>query len=165
MLAPKDKSKIEVKNKKVFIDREEVVKYLQPVTCPELFPDKVEKDKQEKIKLAAADPIEYDHSVFQAFAYKTGQIHEVRRAYRKIKRLNPAADHVIAAYTLRGHKGHQDDDEHGTSYRLLQKLIDEEVNNVAVYVVRSHGGVNLGPKRFELINQCGLQAVNRLLQN
>ena len=128
-------------------------------TC---YTDKSEKEKQEKIKLVASDPQTESDSLSQAYAFKTGQMHEVRRAYRKIKRLHPAADHVVAAYIIRSHKGYQDDREYGAAHRLLKKVEGENTNNVAVYVVRYFSGLHLGPRRFEIINECGIQAVRRL---
>ena len=161
-ISPRDRSKIEVRNRKVYIDEVEVVKYLKPVSCVELFPDKAERDKQDKMILATADPVVEQESLFQAYAYKTGQMHEVRRAYRKIRRLHPSSDHIMAAYVLRTHKGFQDDGEHGAAHRLLKLIQEEEMNNIYVFVVRNFGGTHLGQCRFEIIRECGKQAISRI---
>ena len=161
-LSAHDKTKIEVKNRKVYFDGEEVIQHLKPVTCVEMFPDKPEREKQEKIKLYSADPHSENNSNFQVYACKAGQIHEVRRAYRKVQRLHPAVDHVVAAYVIRNHKGYQDNREHGAAHKLLKTLENEGCNNVAVYVVQSFGGKHMGSRRFEVINECGLQAIRRL---
>ena len=106
----------------MYIDGEAVTKKLPPVEVDDLFPDKLEKDKQDKLKLASSDMIDEMDSTFQAYAYKTGQMHEVRRVYKKVRRTHPGASHVVAAYNIKGNRGYQDDAEHGAGSKLLKLL-------------------------------------------
>ena len=63
-LPPKDKSKIEVINKIMHIDGEPVFKQVTLIETHELFPDKAERDKQDKIKLATSDTTTIQGSTF-----------------------------------------------------------------------------------------------------
>ena len=157
----KDRSKIEVKDKQVYINGEVVKKYITPVEVNDLFPEKAEREKQEKIKLSSSDVITEGNSTFTAYAVKTGQIHEVRRTYHKIRRMHPGATHVIASYYLRNHKGYQDDGEYNAGYRLTRMLEKNYNPNIAVFVVRVYGGIHLGQKRFKCITETATQALQR----
>ena len=162
-LQPRDKSKIEVKSKTVYIDGEPVTKQIMPVEIHEMFPEKNEREKQTKMKLAASDASTEEGSVFQGYAYKTGQLHEVKRAYHKVRILHPCTEHVIVAYNLRGSKGFQDDAEYGAGSKLLKNIESNFPLNTAVFVVRMYTGKHLGPKRFQLIIDAADQAAKRLI--
>ena len=162
-LPNKDKSSIEVKNKVVHIDRQPIVKQIQQIEIEEYFPDSQEKEKQDKLKLTSSDIVTEQGSSFTAYTIKSGQIHEVRRAYRKIKRNHPGATHVIASFNIAGPpgQGYQDDGEHGAGYRLTQLLEDHYAQNTTVFVVRMYGGTHLGPKCFEAMKKVAKQALER----
>ena len=162
-LPNKDKSKIEVKNKKVLINGEPVVKQVLPIEVDEHFPNKQEHEKQDKLKLSTSDTVSEQGSNFVAYAFKTGQIHKVHRAYRKIRRIHSGATHVVTAYNLKGltGQGHQDDEEHGAGYRLARMMEKNYPANMAVFVVRMYGGNHLGPKRFEIMEKTEKQAIQR----
>ena len=163
-LPPKDRSKIEVKNKAVYIDWKKVEKQLLPPQPMELFADRAEREKRDKIKFAASHTKSLQGSEFMAFAFKTGQINEVKHAYQKLHTLHPSADHISVAYFLKCAQGYQDDGEHGAGSRLLKGLRDaqERPSNTVVFMVRYKNGFNLGLTRFELIDQVAAQAVSRL---
>ena len=162
-LHPSDKSKIEVVNKVVYVDDKPVTKLLKQIMPYDLFPEKSEKEKMEKIKLVSSDPVGEQGSEFTGFALKTGQIQEIRRAYRKVVSLHPSADHVVAAFNTKSATGYQDDDEYGADRKLFTEIAKSLPQNVAVFVVRYHSGTHLGPKRFNYIMEAGKQAVHRLL--
>ena len=162
-LQPRDRSKIEVIKKVVHIDGQPITKQILPIEVDELFPDHLERDKQDKMKLSSSDTITESESTFAAYAYKTGQIHEVRRAYRKVRRLHPGAAHVIAAYNLRGNRGFQDDEEYSAGSKALKLLEQDSPINIAVFIVRTYGGTHIGPKRFDHILEVAKQAIDRLL--
>ena len=161
-LPPAQRSSIEVKNKEVFIDGYQVEKFLLAPQPVEIFVDKMEREKRDKIKFAVSDTSSLNGTELLYFAFKTGQLNEVKRTYRKIRSMHPSADHVIAAYSLKTKSGYQDDDEHGTSSRLLKTMQANKSVNTAVFVVRYKNGNNLGPTRFEMIEQSAMQAINRL---
>ena len=154
-----DRTEIEVKNRTVYLDGKPAPEHLPKVEIEEMFPGREERNKQDKIKLYASDPESKDNSTFMAYATKCAQMPEVKRAYRKVKRMHPNADHVVAAYKINKYSGYQDDDEIGVGSKLLQTL--EEENNIAVFVVRLHGRINLGPDRFDIIKKVGSAAVSK----
>ena len=133
----KDKSKIEVKNRVLYIDGQQVEKQIQQVEVHEHFRDKQEKEKQDKLRITASDQICQQNSTFTTYAIKTGQIHEVRRAYQKIKRNHPGATHIIVANNLKGANGlgYQDDGEQCAGHRLAKLLGTGYPQNTAIYVV------------------------------
>ena len=135
----------------------------QPI---ELFVDRVEREKMDKIKFAVSDTCALQGSEFIGFSFKTGQFAEVKRAYRKLKTIHPSADHIVAAYNLRNTSGYQDDGETGSGSRLLYNVLKEsKPTNVVVFVVRYKNGLNIGPTRFELLEQAAEQAATRLLKS
>ena len=160
-LQPRDRSNIEVKNKIVYIDGEPTQKLLLPVEIDELFPDKVEAEKQGKMKLSTSDAIVENNSHFQAYVCKTGQLHEVCRAYRKVRHMHPGVTHVVASYNLRGNRGYQDDAEYGTGNKLLKFLEQKYPINLSVFIVRMYGGKHLGPTRFDIMKEAAMQALDR----
>ena len=56
------------------INGEPVIKELLPPEPLDLFPEGIEKDKREKMKLASSDAVSEKGSDFQAYAIKTGQL-------------------------------------------------------------------------------------------
>ena len=146
-LLAREKSKIEVQNKVVYLDGVPQTKELLPPEPMELFPDDAEADKIGKIELAASDLVSEKRSDFQAFAFKTSQFLEVQRAYRKVRMLQPAATHVIGVFNLRNKQGFQDDDKHASGYRILRAMQEQNMNNIAVFIAHTYGGVKLGVQR------------------
>ena len=158
----KDRSKVEIKKGKVYVDGEARKEHLLEIQPIEMFPDKPEKDKWEKIKLFSSDVKSSDNSEFVAYAVKCGHFADVKRAYRKVKSINPSVDHVIAGYNLKnGYKGYQDDNEYGMGYKLQTLLQEEYHPNVAVFVTRIYGRVHLGAKRFKIVDDLARQALTR----
>ena len=160
-LPTKDKAKIEIREKQVFFDGVKVKKHLQPPKPMELFPS-ADFDKLEKIKLSSSDVESDEGSDFQAYAFKTGQILEVQRAYRKVRALHPSATHVIGAYFLRSGEGYQDDGEFSAGHKLLKNMKTYATINTAVFVVRAYGGTKLGYRRHDKIQQVAKQAIERI---
>ena len=111
-----DKSKIEIKNKTVYVNGSPVKKALHPPEPVHLYQDNLDIEKLDKIKLATSDIETEGGSNFQAFAFKTGQLIEVQRAYRKVRTLHPAVAHIMCGYVFKSSDGYQDDGEYGASH-------------------------------------------------
>ena len=90
---------------------------------------------------------------------------EVRRAYRKVRSINPSATHVVGVFNFKNKEGYQDDNEHSAGYKLLKAVQKEKLMNVAVFVSRMYGGRNLGIKRHQIIKDVALQAINRICKS
>jgi hypothetical protein len=77
------------------------------------------------------------------------------------------ADHNIYAYRCGKHpnirEGYNDDGEHGAGPRLLKLLRDANVIDTMVITTRWFGGTHSGPRRFELIEGCASEALQKLL--
>ena len=150
----------------MFIDGQ-LVEELLPVPQPfKLFADKQERDKMDKmdkIKFSVSDSSSCKGSEFLGFAFKTGQLLEVKRAYRKIKAMHPSTDHIIAACNLRNQSCFQGDGEVGAGYHLLKNVLQaSRPMNTAVFVVHYKNGENIGNLRFEMIEHAAEQATSRL---
>ena len=148
---------IKVKNRTVYVNKQPVKKYLAAAKPRDLFVDEQEQVKIDKIKHFHSNPASYSGSTFQAFAIKCSSITEVRRGYIKIRQLFPEAPHIIAAYKIRNGDGHQDDCEFGAGSRVLATLTENNVQNLAVYVVHQYEGSHIGPKRHKLIKQVTME--------
>ena len=129
--------------------------------------------KQEQIRdvlrkqLFQGQKLSRDNSHFLGFATKTHSIEEVVKAYQQLKYRFADADHIMCSYRiLDPDVAHMQDSldggEFGAGRRLLQLLIDQGQNNVAVFVVRHHLGPNIGPARFELITQAAENALKSM---
>ena len=188
-LPPGDKSTIEVKSKVVLVDSEPFREPLPKLEINDLFSDSAEKDKQAKIQLFAADPITQECSNFMAYAVKVHQLHEVKRAYKKVRALHPVADHVVVAYSIKNHQGFQDDGEVAAGRKILQVMQDyvlgpspdeesdyendsqqwktpnpvsrDTPTNTAVFVVRECGPYQIGAARFACIKKIAKEAIAR----
>ena len=68
---------------------------------------------------------------------------------------------MIGVYTLRNHKGYQDDGEYGAGYKITQLLNGEYPPNTAVYIARVYGGKQLGGRRFSCMKETVRQALSR----
>ena len=128
----------------------------------DLFPDRVEQDKLDKIRFSASTEIQERGSTFTAYALKVQPITEVKRAYNRLKQLNPSATHIVAAYNIKNGEGYADDREYGASYRALGVLSTHRYNNVALFTVRYHNGDNLGPRRHQIMQKVQMEALARI---
>ena len=57
--------------------------------------------------------------------------------------------------------GASSDKEYGAGQAIHHELENKGLNNVVVFVRRSCGASNLGPKRFQIIENCATEAVNK----
>ena len=108
--------------------------------------------------------LEYKGSTFKGFILPTNSHLHIDQAYMKLRLMYPHAKHIICCYSITGmpryeHEGYCDDNEHGGGKVLLSILKESNLQNVALFVVRLHSGLNIGKKRFELIGKAIEQAV------
>ena len=145
------KDDIQIKGRQLMVNKKvQKMQYLQAPKASDVFVDKNEQDKLEKLKFATSITIEESGSKFQAYAIKLQSITEAKRAYTRVKQIHPSASHIVAAYNTKGGSGHQDDREFGAGYQLQSLLNKGSFINTTVYVVRYHEGPNLGPRRHIL---------------
>ena len=92
---------------------------------------------------------------------KLQSLTEVKRSYVKMRQLHPSATHIVGAYSIKNNDGYQDDREYGAGYRILNVINNNAYGNIAVFVVRYHGGHNIGPKRHLLMEKVTVDALAR----
>ena len=158
-----EKDEIVVRRRTLYVNKVPQKKiHLQAPTAAEIFVDKTEQDKMDKIKFCASTGIEENGSQFTAFAIKLQSLTETKRAYTRLRQLHSSAAHIVAAYSFKNWDGFQDDREFGEGHRLLRILTDNQHNNVAIFVVRYHNGPNLGPRRHILYAKAAHEALARI---
>ncbi len=159
---------IEVKGEKLFINKE-----LQknPIPPPQpndmLILDQAERQKMDKITFTQTNTQGEKGSVFRGVAAKVSNRAEARRAYKKVRRVFPAATHIMCAYAFKKPNsdieyGKQDDGEWGGAHRIMEVLKTNNTVNTIVFVVREFGGVEIGGKRFEHIKQCTEKVLEKM---
>ena len=156
------KDDIQVKYRTLYINKKPQKKIFLPApSALDVFPDRNEQEKLDKIKFAASTSVEENQSEFTAYALKLQSITEVRRAYVRIRQLHPSAAHIVASYVVKNGVGFQDDREYGAGHRVLNIIETNNYMNIAAFVVRYHGGRNLGPKRHVIMEQVVIDALAR----
>ena len=106
-------------------------------------------------------------NVFTGYAARVYSIDSVITCYKQLRYRFPSASHIMCSFRmLDPDMVHMQDavdhGEIGAGRRLLQMLIEKSYDNKAVFVVRCHSGVNIGPARFEIINRVAESAVAKI---
>lgn len=164
-LRPEHKSRVEVKNQKLFINGQ---MFKQKVLTPkpiELFVDDEEQEQMDKLKFFSSDPKTEKGSQFIGAAVQVRSTQDLVRAYRKAMQMNPCADHISMAANLDKTPCFQDDGEFNASAKMHAELMNRKLDNIAIFVIRNYGGRHLGPARFECIIHVTKQALNNIQDN
>lgn len=159
---PKEnKSTFNIKNGKLYINGQVKRKLLSPPSVLQLFPD---EDQQKKIdnmrsKILRSKP--ESGSMFRITVFRPSTIDEARLAYIKLFQEFPSADHIAGTFCIGNSKDYQDNGEFGSGFRLLKVLNDAGLDNIAIFMIRHHGGTNLGPRRFVIMTDLARAALDR----
>lgn len=154
------KSKILVKNNKVFINGQLQRKLLKPPTVAQIFEiTEAQKTKMEAIKIKYTQPKSLRQSEFMGAACVVNSMNEVHLAYRKLFLKFPGADHIMAGFSCENKQGYQDDSEFSSGFRILNVIKESRFSNVAVFIIREYGGQHLGPTRFNMIKETAEEAL------
>ncbi len=100
-------------------------------------------------------------SLFTVRATKVRSVTDVRSAYTALLQnpKNMAAKHNVAAYRLYDpliswtENGFCDDGEFGMGRAMKDHINRLNINDVVVFMTRSYGGKNLGPRRFGVVTE------------
>jgi predicted Fe-Mo cluster-binding NifX family protein len=109
-----------------------------------------------------------NNSTFQAHSAKVNNKDLVLPVINKLYSDHNIANatHNIYAYRIKNGNGiienTCDDGEHGAGRKMLQLLRNHNVENVILIVSRWYGGSHLGPRRFDIIQNQGIQALTLL---
>ncbi len=167
--AGQPQAKVEVKRDKLFVNSKLIT---NPVPAPKpadvLGIKEDEMKRMENIKFVQTDTQGEKGSSFRGVYTKVTNITEVRRSYVKMKRDYPAATHIMLAYAYKKSNadddleyGKQDDGEWGGSFKILETIKEKKLSNVAVFVIRQHGGVDIGGKRFMHIKDSAVNVLKK----
>ena len=160
-----EKDRIEIKNRTLFINKVPQKKLLQPPKIADLFPERGEQEKIDRMKLYSSAMATAESSSFNAHVIKTQSTTEVRCGYVKVKQMFPQAAHIMAAFTIKNNiEGYQDDREFGAAVRILETINGTGTPNIAVYVVRDYDGTHIGPRRHVLIETVVKEAIAKATQ-
>lgn len=159
------KDKIQVINDKILVNDELDSMEITTPQPSELFVDpttqKAINTLQEKMHETEVFTIR--NSQFVGVAVKAHSVQEVRDAYVGVMQRYPASDHTIMAYALKEKgklkQGGCDDREYGASTRIKKLIFEAKAKNVAIFVLRSFGGVHLGFDRFKAIEKVAQEAI------
>ena len=158
-----EKDVIQVKNRILYINKEPQRKLLAVPKPAELFVEKTEQDKIDRMKFYSSDSKTEEGSYFTAHVVKTQSMTEIRRAYIKVRQMHPSASHIPFSFRFKNVEGSQDDREIGASSRMLKTMQNNNIINMCVFVVRYYGGKHLGPKRHKIIENVLLEATAKAL--
>lgn len=163
-----DKLKMSVQKGKLLIEDQPYEKEIQAPGPQQIFkPDEKLWDTASEIDMIKGKDQELKDSTFIAYAAAIQDLEDVRAAYLKVKTKFANASHVACAFRLPGRKtptlqDYQDDGECGAGRVMLSVLKEATLMNIVVFMIRQHGGINLGPTRFDLIRKVTESAVKNL---
>lgn len=141
---------------------------LPPTVRQLVLPTQQEREVSDSMEIFEGATRDKNDSVFVGYAARVKKMEQVEGAYREVRKVHPDATHVMCAFRFPGENptkffGMADDGENGGARRILNKLNQEKLFNIAVFVVRYYGGTNLGADRFSFIETVALSAISELL--
>ena len=111
-----------------------------------------------EIDVQPGDPITQDGSSFVAYAVPVNSHLTVENTYMRLRLKHPRAKHIVCAYTIPGmprfkHEEYCNDGEIGAGKMLMNLIKINQLTNIAIFVVRTQNGGNIGSVRFEMMKQ------------
>ena len=136
-----------------------------PTSSDTLTLSKAELENIQAVKLIKGGEHTEKGSDFYVYAAKVKTTEDVSKAYLKMRVKYGEATHISCGYRLQKPNGpfNQqgiDDKEYGCGRTILQKLIDKDITDLAVFVARIYGGIHLGARRFEIFKDMTEKATN-----
>ena len=108
-----------------------------------------------RVEFHSSLPKSVKRSVFQAFGLAVNSLDEINLAYKQIRFLHKAADHIVAGYRIKVGETILQGCAHNREYygdrEILQTLKKSKAVNLVVFIVREYGGIHLGGARFDII--------------
>ena len=150
-----DDLQMSITRKQLTVNNTTYRKLVEPPTAGTiLLSSKEDKIRWNKVKIIPANVILKGKCRFHGFSVIAGKVDMIRDAYNKLRWDHADARHIVCCYRLPGRSFHllsdfTDDDEHGMGQTLLHMLMEAQIYNRAVFVVRYYGGEHLGPSRFQ----------------
>ena len=138
----------------------------QPVKAY-LLMSRTEEETMESTNLITGPTRTKEGSKFLSYTISASSVEMVQFYYKKLKYDHQMATHIIGAYRIFGKDHHNlqsfcDDGEHGGGRRILNVLKDQNLFNIAVFIVRYKDGDNIGKARFEIITELAKIVITKL---
>ena len=96
-------------------------------------------------------PLQIEGSTFQGFAVWLTHRPTIELAYVKVRQAVSNADHIMVAYVTDDLSGSCDDGEYHGDLEMLSFLKNKQMQNVATFITRKKGPLNIGKLRFQAI--------------
>ena len=85
--------------------------------------------------------------------------------YAKVRAIQTDARHIVAACRIphrqfHTHEDFFDDDEHSGGAFLLNMLVESEIHNRAVFIMRLYDGTHIGNKRYDAMREAVKSAID-----
>lgn len=150
----------------IFVNKK-VVKRKLPVVRPRhMFQSENVQDKLDTLEFSESEYKPDRTGYFQAYAVACKKTTEAHLAQVRARQMHPEATHIVSAFNPSPESAElyafQDDGEFGAGLRLIRFLKENNYHDVVVCVVRHYGGVNLGPRRFQLMTELAKEALDKL---
>ena len=151
----------------LLIEGEKYQPKLKVPSCREiLLASKEQRIERLNKEVKKGVPKTFQGQQFLAYTTAVKSIHEANVAYAKIKSIHADSRHIISAVRIPGrdfffNQDFADDDEHGGGAYLLELLLESQIQNRAIYVVRTYEGKHIGSKRFEMMKEAVKSALSR----
>ena len=118
------------------------------------------------MKLFGGEIMSEKGSEFQAFLLPTNNTEMINNLYMKLRLLFPQAKHIVCSFDIPGmprslHQDFCDDKENGAGNYLLNLMKQNDLNHLAIFVVRHQFGAKIGKSRFKLMKNAVISALQK----
>ena len=147
------------------VNGERYEKQIQPPKVKQiLLLSKQEKEELDEAPLYQGEYREKKGSTFYAYSAKVQNMEQVRVLYAKLRKEHLNASHIACGYCFFHantplYQDYSDDGEYGGGRKVLNAIQQVGVFNFCVFIVHYHGGLNLGPTRFDIISELSRDAI------
>ena len=163
-----DKEDMLIENGKLYISKELFVNPLQPPNPQDIIDFSTQRLAEiMQMEITPGPEIKQEGNTFIAYSLCTNSLQDIQDGYMKMKLKHPKARHIICAYLINdeelqphANRGSCDDGEHGAGEKLLEYLVQQNMECRAIWVVRYYSGKKIGPDRFT----CMLTALKECLE-
>ena len=143
---------------------------IKPRIIPPTAKDTLQLSSQELEQIQAVKLIKgSEHtekgSDFFVYVTKVKKLEDINRVYLKMRIKYGDATHISCAYRLDKPNGpfnqqSVDDTDYGCARALLDVMKDKEIDQLALFLVRCYGGVQLGSRSFEIFTQMAERGIH-----
>lgn len=151
----------------LYIDEQLYEKAIRSPTPTDLMkPDEKLAQLADEIDMVRGKDNYTGKSKFIAYAAAVQDLQDVQAAYIKVCTKYAEATHVVTAYRVNGASAtcqdYVDDGEFGAGRVILNILKEQKLMNAVIFMIRYHGGKNLGPVRFNIFKEVANSAIANL---